>query len=135
MFHTQKTIRWTWWISRYQGTDWLVDCLDRQWWKSLEPATVGLQRVPGKKRPNLTKPNLSTISYLKSTWQSMNRKSGNCIRNVLCIGVKWMTASAVILYWSRVHRVLSSQIFFSGHHIAWSDQSMAISEKVNRVLN
>ena len=44
--------------------------------------------------------------YLKSTLQSMYRKSGNCICSVLCIGVKCMTVSAVILYWS------SAQIFF-----------------------
>ena len=50
------------------------------------------------------------------------------MRRVLCIGVKWTVASAVMLYWSSVQRVLSSQMFFSGHHMAWSDQSIAMSE-------
>ena len=63
----------------------------------------------------------------KSTLQSMYLRSGSWMRSVLCIGVKWMTASAVMLYWSSVQRVLSSQTFFSGHHMAWSDQSMAMS--------
>ena len=58
----------------------------------------------------------------------MYLKSGNCMRSVLCIGVNWRNASAVMLYWSKVHRVLSNQMFFSGHHMAWSDQSMAMSE-------
>ena len=65
----------------------------------------------------------------KSTLQSMYLRSGSCTLRVLCMGVKWMTASAVMLYWSSVHRVLSSQMFRSGHHMAWSDQSMAISER------
>ena len=68
----------------------------------------------------------------KSTLQSMNRRSGSWMRRVLCIGVKWMRASAVMLYRSSVHRVLSSQMFFSGHHIAWSDQSMAMSETTRK---
>ena len=68
------------------------------------------------------------VLTLKSTWQSMYRKSGSCIRSVLCIGVKYIMASAVMLYWSKVHRVLSSHMFFAGHHMAWSDQSMAMSE-------
>ena len=68
----------------------------------------------------------------KSTLQSMYLRSGSCTLRVLCMGVKWMTASAVMLYWSSVHRVLSSQMFRSGHHMAWSDQSMAISERKNQ---
>jgi len=64
----------------------------------------------------------------KSMVQSTNLRSGNWILSCLCIGVKWMMASAVMLYWSNVHRVWSNQIFFSGHHSAWSDQSIAISE-------
>ena len=72
--------------------------------------------------------NLLGCTYLKSTLQSMYLKSGNCMRSVLCIGVNWRNASAVMLYWSKVHRVLSNQMFFSGHHMAWSDQSMAMSE-------
>ena len=66
----------------------------------------------------------------KSAVQSTYRRSGSCILKVLCMGVKWTIASAVRLYWSSVHRVLSSHIFFSGHHIAWSDQSIAISENI-----
>lgn len=48
--------------------------------------------------------------------------------SVLCMGVKWMTVSALTLYWSRVQRVLSSHLFWLGHQMAWSDQSIAISE-------
>ena len=47
--------------------------------------------------------------------------------SVLCIGVKWITVSALTLYWSRVQRVLSSHLFWLGHQMAWSDQSMAMS--------
>lgn len=68
----------------------------------------------------------------KSTLQSMYRRSGNWIRTILCMGVKWMMASAVKLYWSKVCRVLSNHKFFSGHQMAWSDQSMAISATITK---
>ena len=53
--------------------------------------------------------------------------------SVLCIGVKWITVSALTLYWSRVHRVLSSHLFWLGHQIAWSDQSIAMSGQ-NKIM-
>ena len=59
-------------------------------------------------------------------------RSGSWTLSVLCIGVKFRKASAVTLYWSRVQRVLSNQMFFSGHHMAWSDQSIAMSGKTMR---
>lgn len=50
-------------------------------------------------------------------------------RRILCIGVKCSSASAWTPHWSSVDRVRRSQIFFVGHHNAWSDQSFGFSEK------
>ena len=75
---------------------------------------------------------VSKVLVEKSTLLSMYLRSGSWMRSVLCIGVKWMRASAVMLYRSNVQRVLSSQMFFSGHHMAWSDQSMAMSETTRK---
>lgn len=63
----------------------------------------------------------------KSTLQSRQRISGSWTLRVLCIGVKCRRASAATPYWSRVLLVLVNQWFLSGHHNAWSDQSMAMS--------
>ena len=49
---------------------------------------------------------------------------------ILCIGVKWRSASAWRPTWSSVERVLVSQIFLAGHHNAWSDQSFGFA--INR---
>lgn len=63
----------------------------------------------------------------KSTRISRTWRSGNWTRRVLCIGVNCSLASAWTPYWSSVVRVRFSQLFFSGHQRAWSDQSSAIS--------
>ena len=73
-------------------------------------------------------------SELKSTRKSKICKSGNWTRRFLCIGVKWSFASACTLYWSKVDLDLLSHLFFSGHHNAWSDQSMAISESTRNII-
>uniref|UniRef100_A0A6B0UFH0 Putative secreted protein n=1 Tax=Ixodes ricinus TaxID=34613 RepID=A0A6B0UFH0_IXORI len=51
-------------------------------------------------------------------------RSGNWMRRVLCIGVKWSRASAMTPHWSSVDLVRVSHVFCSGHHRAWSDQSV-----------
>lgn len=48
-------------------------------------------------------------------------------RKILCIGVKWSSASACRPTWSSVERVRVSQMFFAGHHKAWSDQSFGFA--------
>ena len=42
-------------------------------------------------------------------------RSGSWTLSVLCIGVKWMTASAVMLYWSSVH-LEETDILFETHY-------------------
>lgn len=64
----------------------------------------------------------------KSTLQSRQRRSGSWTLSVLCIGVKCSTASAATPYWSKVLLVLVSHWLRAGHHNAWSDQSIAMSE-------
>ena len=50
---------------------------------------------------------VSKVLVEKSTLLSMYLRSGSWIRSVLCIGVKWMRASAVMLYRSSVLKVNS----------------------------
>lgn len=71
---------------------------------------------------------LNTLTE-KSTFMSLYCRSGIWTRNVLCIGVKWRIASACTPHWSKVDRVRNSHMFLSGHHNAWSDQSLAMSGK------
>lgn len=53
-------------------------------------------------------------------------------RRILCIGVKWSSASACNPTWSSVERVRVSQMFFAGHHKAWSDQSFGFAAMKRR---
>lgn len=71
------------------------------------------------------------VSMEKSILQSIYLKSGNCILNGLCIGVKWRAASAWTPYWSSVCLGLDSHLLRVGHQRAWSDQSFLKSGKNN----
>lgn len=84
-----------------------------------------------KNRDQLTLHSLTTEENAftqKSTRQSSTRRSGNWTLSTLCIGVKWRAASAWTPYWSKVERDRDNQMFLSGHHKAWSDQSLRTSE-------
>ena len=54
---------------------------------------------------------------------SMICRSGIVMRSSLCIGVNQRVEPPVTPYLSRLQRVRTNQILFSGHHKAWSDQS------------
>jgi len=70
----------------------------------------------------------SAMTLLKILREKLTRvskicRSGSVMRTFLCIGVNQSVESPVTPYLSSVQRVLTSHVLFSGHHIAWSDQS------------
>ena len=72
---------------------------------------------------------ITFVNTLVEKFTSMSSicRSGSIIRRFLCIGVNHSLASAWTPYWSSVERVRASQMFLSGHHSPWSDQSIAMS--------
>ena len=80
------------------------------------------------------------ITFAKTFLEKLTRmstiwRSGSCSCTVLCIGVNSRRASAWTPYWSSVERVRTNHVFLSGHQRAWSDQSIAISEKQNKTMS
>jgi len=68
------------------------------------------------------------ITLLKTLAEKLSRaskvcRSGRVMRTFLCIGVNHSVESPATPYLSSVQRVRTSHLLFSGHQIAWSDQS------------
>ena len=79
----------------------------------------------------------SAMTLLKTLTEKLMRasmvcRSGIVMRSSLCIGVNQRVEPPVTPYLSRLQRVRTNQILFSGHHIAWSDQSFDAASADNR---
>ena len=91
---------------------------------------------------NVYDANKSCICISNSPWISIKMQSLKILaifkftwtRSILCIGVKWSSASACNPTWSSVERVLVSQMFFAGHHKAWSDQSFGFAGRKKKEI-
>lgn len=103
---------------------------------SIKAGRVPIFMMPGRRSSNL---------HFHSQWISIKSSFHNFInwserrkftwtRRILCIGVKWSSASACSPTWSRVERVRVSQMFLAGHHKAWSDQSFGFAAMRKRKM-